>query len=81
MVVVEQGRQLIGQDVAVVVTSVYPTPAGRMIFGRTDGRMSGTNISSPGATPGGSRQMDPPPPDQRGSGTHDPLRGPDGGRR
>jgi uncharacterized protein YacL len=62
MVVVEQGRSLIGQEVQVVVTSVYPTPAGRMIFGRPDGRASGTGL------PGGSRQMDPPPP------------GPDGGR-
>lgn len=71
MVVVEQGRPLIGQDVAVVVTSVYPTPAGRMIFGRPDGRASGTNIS--GATPSA---VPPPPP---GSSTsHEPLRGPPG---
>ncbi len=64
MVVVEQGRALIGQDVLVVVTSVYPTPAGRMIFGRPDQRASGTHtpFPGPGQTPGGSRQMDPPPP-------------------
>jgi uncharacterized protein YacL len=34
MVVVEQGRQAIGQEVGITVTSVLQTPAGRMIFGR-----------------------------------------------
>jgi uncharacterized protein YacL len=38
MVVVEQGRSLIGQDVAITVTSVLQTPAGRMIFGRLESR-------------------------------------------
>jgi uncharacterized protein YacL len=38
MVVVEQGRQAIGQEVSITVTSVLQTPAGRMIFGRIDGR-------------------------------------------
>lgn len=37
MVVVEQGRQAIGQDVIITVTSVLQTPAGRMIFGRIGG--------------------------------------------
>jgi uncharacterized protein YacL len=37
MVVVEQGRQAIGQDVQITVTSVLQTPAGRMIFGRMGG--------------------------------------------
>ena len=36
MVVVEQGRSYIGQDVSITVTSVLQTPAGRMIFGRID---------------------------------------------
>jgi uncharacterized protein YacL len=36
MVVVEQGRSHIGQEVAITVTSVLQTPAGRMIFGRVD---------------------------------------------
>jgi uncharacterized protein YacL len=36
MVVVEQGRSHIGQDVIITVTSVLQTPAGRMIFGRID---------------------------------------------
>jgi hypothetical protein len=34
MVVIEQGRSQIGQEVAITVTSVLQTPAGRMIFGR-----------------------------------------------
>jgi uncharacterized protein YacL len=38
MVVVEQGRSHIGQEVQVTVTSVLQTPAGRMVFGRIDGR-------------------------------------------
>jgi uncharacterized protein YacL len=38
MVVVEQGRSAIGQDVTITVTSVLQTPAGRMIFGRLGGR-------------------------------------------
>jgi uncharacterized protein YacL len=38
MVVVEQGRAAIGQEVSITVTSVLQTPAGRMIFGRMDGR-------------------------------------------
>ncbi len=38
MVVIEQGRSLIGQDVGITVTSVLQTPAGRMIFGKIEGR-------------------------------------------
>lgn len=55
MVVIEQGRNLIGQDVAIVVTSVLQTPAGRMIFGRPDQRTSGSHTPYPGgsATPAG----------------------------
>src|SRR5207245_5595187 len=52
MVVVEQGRPLIGQEVQIVVTSVLQTPAGRMIFGRPDQRASGSHTPYPG--PGGS---------------------------
>ena len=37
MVVVEQGRDRIGEDVALTVTSVLQTSAGRMIFGRLTG--------------------------------------------
>jgi uncharacterized protein YacL len=36
MVVVEQGRSHIGQEVTITVTSVLQTPAGRMVFGRID---------------------------------------------
>ncbi len=36
MVVVEQGRPQIGNEVGITVTSVLQTPAGRMIFGRID---------------------------------------------
>jgi uncharacterized protein YacL len=38
MVVVEQGRSAIGQEVSITVTSVLQTPAGRMIFGRIEAR-------------------------------------------
>ena len=38
MVVVEQGRPAIGQEVSITVTSVLQTPAGRMIFGRIEAR-------------------------------------------
>lgn len=38
MVVVEHGKQAIGQEVTITVTSVLQTPAGRMIFGRIDGK-------------------------------------------
>src|SRR5262245_59879886 len=40
MVVVEQGRTYVGQEVAISVTSVLQNPAGRMIFGRIDARSS-----------------------------------------
>jgi uncharacterized protein YacL len=36
MVVVEQGREFIGREVSITVTSVLQTSAGRMIFGRVD---------------------------------------------
>ena len=38
MVVVEQGRSAIGQEVNITVTSVLQTPAGRMVFGRVEPR-------------------------------------------
>jgi uncharacterized protein YacL len=34
MIVIEQGRDHIGKEVKVAVTSVLQTSAGRMIFGR-----------------------------------------------
>jgi uncharacterized protein YacL len=39
MVVVEQGKAAIGQEVAITVTSVLQTNAGRMIFGKFDNRV------------------------------------------
>ena len=42
MVVAEQGRDHVGREIAITVTSVLQTSAGRMIFGRADG-MSGVS--------------------------------------
>ncbi len=44
MVVVEQGRVAIGQEVPITVTSVLQTNAGRMIFGRLEARAA--NVAS-----------------------------------
>jgi uncharacterized protein YacL len=46
MVVVEQGRNAIGQEVAITVTSVLQTNAGRMIFGRIESRPAGSGSST-----------------------------------
>jgi uncharacterized protein YacL len=54
MVVVEQGRSHIGQDVSITVTSVLQTPAGRMIFGRIEGRVAA--VSGPAASSEHGRQ-------------------------
>jgi uncharacterized protein YacL len=40
MVVVEQGKPYLGQEVPITVTSVLQTPAGRMIFGRIEPKSS-----------------------------------------
>jgi uncharacterized protein YacL len=69
MVVVEQGRNVIGQEVAIVVTSVLQTPAGRMIFGRPDQRASGSHTPYPGGTG--------PNDTKSGTGSHEPLKGGD----
>ncbi len=37
MVVAEQAREYVGQEVSIIVTSVLQTSAGRMIFGKPDG--------------------------------------------
>ncbi|MFM8272296.1 MAG: PIN/TRAM domain-containing protein [Gemmata sp.] len=62
MVVIEQGRALIGQDIGIVVTSVLQTPAGRMIFGRPDQRASGSHTPLPGDSKGGTGTVTPPVP-------------------
>lgn len=50
MVVVEQGRSAIGQEVSIVVTSVLQTPAGRMIFGRIEQRAGAASASASSVT-------------------------------
>lgn len=72
MVVIEQGRALIGQEIAIVVTSVLQTPAGRMIFGRPDQRASGSHTPYPGgsSTPSASGPGD-------SKGGSEPLKGGD----
>jgi uncharacterized protein YacL len=89
MVVIEQGRGLIGQDVSIVVTSVLQTPAGRMIFGRPDQRLSGSHTpypaagsttpagGSPGTAPGDSK-MGIAPTDPKAGGPSEPTKGGDG---
>ena len=46
MVVVEQGRSAVGQEVTLTVTSVLQTPAGRMIFGKLEPRAGGPPLGS-----------------------------------
>jgi len=46
MVVVEGGRQHVGNEVTLTVTSVLQTPAGRMIFGRLDLKPGTTGSSA-----------------------------------
>ena len=49
MVVVEQGRAYLGQEVVITVTSVLQTPAGRMIFGRIDRPLPAAAVASTAA--------------------------------
>lgn len=51
MVIIEQGRPLIGQEVPIMVTNVLQTPAGRMIFGRAEPRPHPAGAGGP--SPGG----------------------------
>jgi uncharacterized protein YacL len=48
MVVIEQGRAAIGQEVGITVTSVLQTNAGRMIFGRIEGKPPAAAVAGPG---------------------------------
>lgn len=68
MVVIEQGRGQIGNEVSIVVTSVLQTPAGRMIFGRIEGRPSGNFVPV-----GSSGNYQPIPVTGGTSATHKPL--------
>ena len=51
MIVVENGRSHIGQEISILVTSVLQTPAGRMIFGRPEARASGSYAPVAGPAP------------------------------
>lgn len=79
MVVVEQGRALIGQEVAIVVTSVLQTPAGRMIFGRPDQRSSAAHTPYP-STGGATTVPNKPPEGGKGTGPQEPLKGGEPGK-
>ena len=50
MVVVEQGRALVGQDVEFIVTNMLQTSTGRMIFGRLNGAAPDPKPKSRSAT-------------------------------
>jgi len=52
MVVVEQGRSAIGQEVNITVTSVLQTPAGRMVFGRVEPRAQEAKGAAAGSLSG-----------------------------
>ncbi len=61
MVVIEQGRNLIGQEITIVVTSTIQKDAGRMIFGRPEAaRGPGSPTPFPG-TPAVGPSGSPPP--------------------
>jgi uncharacterized protein YacL len=55
MVVIEGGREHVGQDVAAAVTSVLQTSAGRMVFGRFERSLS-SESQGPQRTPPARRQ-------------------------
>jgi uncharacterized protein YacL len=87
MVVIESGRNLLGQDASIVVTSVLQTPAGRMIFGRPEARPSGAySPVQPNLPPTGSGSQQPvttnpasgsiPSSSGPGSGSYDPNKPP-----
>jgi uncharacterized protein YacL len=48
MIVVEGGKRHIGEEVAIEVTSVLQTAAGRMIFGRVKGRLANSAVGGAG---------------------------------
>lgn len=68
MVVVEQGKQHLGQEISIVVTSVLQTPAGRMIFGRPELRPSSAHHVPLGASSGSYHPV------SASSGTHIPVK-------
>ncbi len=74
MVVIEGGRDKVGLEVEMIVTNMIQNPAGKMIFGRTDGG----HLPHPQAAPrphGPSHQnLIPPPPHARASRPQPSLR-------
>jgi uncharacterized protein YacL len=56
MVVVEQGRGYVGQEVNITVNNVLQNPAGRMIFGRIESRASVSSLPTPLPSPAGDKQ-------------------------
>jgi uncharacterized protein YacL len=74
MVVIEQGRNQVGQEVSLVVTSVLQTPAGRMIFGRIEARPSGAYVPVGGPQSGTQQAIGGPQ-----SGGQYPVGGPQSG--
>jgi uncharacterized protein YacL len=71
MIVIEQGRNLIGQETSILVTSVLQTPAGRMIFGRPEARPSGSYSPVSGQSSAGMAPVSSGPQ----SGPHAPVGG------
>ena len=79
MVVVEGGKNLIGQEVSILVTSVLQTPAGRMIFGRPEARPSGSYAPvGPGTGTGTFAPVGGPPSSSMGM---PPVSGPEDARK
>jgi uncharacterized protein YacL len=81
MIVIENGRNLIGQETSILVTSVLQTPAGRMIFGRPEARPSGDyrpagGPSSGGFAPASSPTLPGVPAVAADTSTHAPVRPP-----
>lgn len=60
MVVVEQGREHMNQEVEFLVTKLHQTSAGRMIFGRAGGG-DGAGAAPPAAAMAAGRRFSPPP--------------------
>jgi uncharacterized protein YacL len=61
MVVVEQGREHMNQEVEFLVTKLHQTSAGRMIFGRADGVATAPSKPAPAAPPQPRRTSPPSP--------------------
>jgi uncharacterized protein YacL len=67
MVVIENGRQALGHDIDVIVTSTLQTSAGRMIFGRRLGNGDDNSDQGNGSQPAGAPAQEESPPTANGS--------------